>query len=60
MCHALIGKDEIQAEHTEELINKMYDGQSDKLFAALLGNKRLSSAQIQRLKDIVSEMELDE
>lgn len=57
MCHALILKEEVQAAETEELINKIYDGSADKLFAALLGRKRLSREQLDRLKEIVNELE---
>ena len=57
MCHALIPKEEVQEAETNELINKIYDGSADKLFAALLGRKKLSAEQIQKLKDIVDELE---
>lgn len=57
MCHALIPKEEVQEAETNELINKIYDGSADKLFAALLSRKKLSSEQIERLKEIVGELE---
>lgn len=57
MCHALIPKEEVQEAETNELINKIYDGSADKLFAALLGRKKLSPEQIARLKQIVGELE---
>lgn len=57
MCHALISKEEIQEAETNELINKIYDGSADKLFAALLGRKKLSAKQIENLKRIVDDME---
>ena len=50
MCHALIPKEEVQEAETNELINKIYDGSADKLFAALLGRKKLSPEQISQLK----------
>lgn len=56
MCHALIPKEDVQEVETDELINKVYDGSVDKLFTALLGRK-LSPEQIQRLKQIVSDLE---
>ena len=46
MCHALIAKEDVQETETNELINKIYDGSVDKLFAALLGRKKLSTEQI--------------
>ena len=57
VCHALIPKETVQEAETNELINKIYDGSADKLFAALLGRKKLSAEQINRLKDIVGELE---
>ena len=57
MCHALIPKEEVQEAETNELIDKMYDGSVDKLFAALLGRKKLSAAQIEKLKQIVDDLE---
>ena len=42
MCHALIPKEVVQEAETNELIDKIYDGSADKLFAALLGRKKLS------------------
>lgn len=55
MCHALIPREDVQEAETEELINRVYDGSVDKLFAALLGNKKLSTEQIAKLKKIVEE-----
>ena len=52
MCHALIPKEEVQEAETKELVDKI-----DKLFAALLGRKKLSAEQIQKLKQIVEDLE---
>ncbi len=57
MCHALIPKEEVQEAETNELINKIYDGSADKLFAALLSRKKLSAEEIERLKKIVADLE---
>ena len=57
VCRALIPKEEVQEAETNELINKIYDGSADKLFAALLGRKKLSTEQIEKLKDIVAKLE---
>ena len=56
MCHALIPKEKVQEAETNELIDKIYDGSADKLFAALLGRKKLSAEQIQKLKQIVGDL----
>lgn len=57
MCHALIPKEVVQEAKTNELIDRIYDGSVDKLFAALLGRKKLSAKQIEKLKQIVGELE---
>ncbi|MDE6747870.1 MAG: BlaI/MecI/CopY family transcriptional regulator [Lachnospiraceae bacterium] len=57
ICHALIPKEEVQEAETKELIDKIYDGSVDKLFAALIGRKKLSAEQIEKLKQIVRELE---
>lgn len=57
LCRALIPKEQVQQAETDELIDKIYDGCADQLFAALLGRKRLSAQQIDRLKQLVDQME---
>ncbi len=57
MCHALIPKEEVQEAETNELINKIFDGSADKLFASLLNRKKLSPEQIEKLKQIVGNLE---
>lgn len=57
LCRALIPKSEVQAAETEELLGKLFDGAADQLFAALLDRKRLSPAEIRRLKELVGELE---
>lgn len=57
LCHALLPKEEVQEAETDELINKIYDGSVDKLFAALLSRKKLSAQQIERLRQMVTELE---
>lgn len=57
MCHALIPKEAVQEAETNELINKIYDGSADKLFSALLGRKKLSPEQIEKLRQIVGNLE---
>lgn len=57
ICHALIPREEVQAAETDEFIDRIYDGSVDKLFAALIGRKKLSEEQIVRLKKIVEEGE---
>jgi len=57
VCRPLITREEAREHETFELINKMYDGAADQLVASLLGGKILSKEEIQRLKQVVREME---
>jgi predicted transcriptional regulator len=57
LCHALIPKESVQEQETNELINKVFDGSADLLFASLLNRKHLSSKEIERLKQIVNSLE---
>lgn len=56
-CRALVSQETVQRAETDELVDKLFDGSADKLFASLLGRKRLSAEQITRLKEIVGELE---
>jgi len=56
-CRALIPKEAVQEAETDELIGKLYDGSADKLFAALLGRKKLTAEQIAKLKQIVGDLD---
>lgn len=56
ICHALILKEEVQEAETNELINKIFDGSIDKLFASLLNRKKLSNDEIEKLKHIVDDL----
>ena len=57
MCHALIPKEDVQEAETNELIDKIFDGSADKLFASLLSRKKLSAEQIDKLMQIVENLE---
>lgn len=57
MCHALILQEEVQDAETDALINKLYTGCADKLFAALLSRRKLSSEEIERLRQIVKDLD---
>ncbi len=47
----------IEQAETDELLDKLFDGAADKLFASLLGRKKLSAGEIARLKEMVSQLE---
>ena len=57
MCRALVSREEVQQQQTQELIDKVYGGSVDKLFAALLGGKGVTREQLDRLRAMIDEME---
>lgn len=57
LCHAMIGREEVQRQETDELIDKMFDGSSEAFFAAMLRPGRLSRTEIDHLKKLVDELE---
>ena len=57
LCHALITKDAVRASEAGALMNKLFDGSPDLLFASLLGGKRLTHEQIERLRTWIDEQE---
>ncbi len=57
LCHALISKEEVQQAETEELVGKLFDGSTDKLFAALLGSKKLTPEEIAHLRQLVEDLD---
>nr|WP_319487457.1 BlaI/MecI/CopY family transcriptional regulator [uncultured Caproiciproducens sp.] len=56
LCHALIAQEQVQEQETTELINKVFDGSADLLFASLLNRKNLSPEKIERLKQLVDQL----
>lgn len=56
ICRALIPKEQVQEYETTELINKVFDGSADLLFASILHRKTLTPEEIARLKQIVNEL----
>ncbi|WP_419035294.1 BlaI/MecI/CopY family transcriptional regulator [Dysosmobacter sp.] len=56
ICHALIPLEQVQELETNELLNKVFDGSIDKLFASLLSQQNLSEKQIKRLKQMVEDL----
>lgn len=56
ICHALIAKATVQEAETNELIDKMYEGSADMLFAALLNSKKISVEQMEKLTQLVTKL----
>jgi len=54
-CHALASKADIQGSEIDELVNKLFDGSTELLFASLVGHKKLPDELIEKLKHMVGE-----
>jgi predicted transcriptional regulator len=57
VCRPLVTKAQAQETETAELINKMYGGAADELVASILGRKILSAEAIEKLKQLVANLE---
>ena len=57
VCRALLEKQQVQRQETDELIDKLYGGAPDALVASLLGSKKLSAKEVARLKALVDELD---
>ncbi len=57
LCHALISREIVQEAEAEELVDKLFDGSPDLLFASLLGGKKISKEQADKLRKLVAELE---
>ena len=53
MCHALISKKQVQSVEVDELVNKLFGGSSELLFASLVDGKKLPADMIEKLKNII-------
>lgn len=56
LCRALVSREQIQAEETDRLVDRVFEGSADKLFAALVGRQKVSREEIARLRSLVDEM----
>ena len=55
ICRALIKKEEVQSSELDELVDKLFDGSTELLFASLVGRKKLPADMIEKLKHMVNE-----
>lgn len=56
LCRVLIPKEKVQQQETTELINKIFDGSAELLFASLLNKKTLSLEEIERMKQLINNL----
>jgi predicted transcriptional regulator len=57
LCHPLISENEAQLSSTTELVDKMFGGSSELLFASLLNNDRFSKKEIDNLRQMIADYE---
>ena len=53
MCHALVTQEEARAGGVSELVDKLFDGSTELLFATLLNWKSLDADEIERLRELI-------
>ena len=56
LCRPLIRREEVQERETDELLDKVFDGSVDLLFASLLSRKKLTAEQTARLRKMVEDL----
>jgi predicted transcriptional regulator len=54
VCHALISREQARDFELDELIDKLFGGSADLLFASLLDRKNLPADIARKLKNIIS------
>jgi len=57
ICRAFITKEQAREYETTELINKMYGGSANILVTSILGNKKLTSEEIEQLKQMINDLQ---
>ena len=57
LCRALVSREQVQRSRTRELIDKVYGGQRESLFAALLDSEPISGEELGRLRALSDQME---
>ena len=56
-CRPLVSEKEAQKAHTDELVNDLYGGSVDKLFAALIERKKLPEDKLNELRKIIGDLD---
>lgn len=57
LCHALVTREQVCQQETDELLSRNFGGSADRLVASLLGSKKLSKDEISHLKKLIEELE---
>lgn len=57
VCQALVSQRDMQISETNDLVQRVFDGSVDKLFSFLVGDKKVSQADIDRLRTLIDSKE---
>ena len=57
VCHAAITKRQVQKEEADSLVDKVFGGSAELLFASILSDRSLTREEIERLKALVEAQE---
>ena len=57
VCHAAITKQQAQKEEADSLVDKVFGGSAELLFAAILSDRSLSNDELARLRALVEAQE---
>lgn len=57
ICHALLTRDAVCRQETQDLLERNFGGAADRLVAALLDSEKLSGKEIEHLKELIRELE---
>lgn len=57
ICHAVITKQQAQKDEADTLVEKVFGGSAELLFASILSDRSLSKEELARLKALVEEYE---
>lgn len=60
LCTPILTKEEVSLTETDNLINHNYNGSADLLVASLVERKKLSLPEMERLCDLLRQMEQDD
>ena len=55
ICTASVSKNQVQSTEVDELVDKLFEGSTELLFASLVGHKKLPPDMIEKLKHIVGD-----
>lgn len=57
ICHAMITKQQAQKEEADSLVDKVFGGSAELLFASILSDRSLSKDELVRLRALVEAQE---